>query len=365
MSIIDESVIAAGVGVITPVTNDIKNLSLSCSDIKSLSRKTVEKIDSPDDMKAGELRRMSRLTRMALYASDRSFKVSGLNRSDGAVFVGLTHGTTSFLKEFHDYLFDFGPEMVSPNAFSNGVTNASLGAISKHLGMTLGGITLIGYENCGMEILHLGANSVIDNIYDICCAGAAEEYSPLVDNTYKRLRWFTGDNPDKLPYLNDTPGLKRKAFKLSEGSVFFTFVSQKRITEISHQKEYCYFYPVDDLNVFNEEIDLIISGAGGGPQDRCELEAIKQVLSFQEEPVGVLFTKCFFGETFAAGPLLSSAVAWDILVNQAEYPFFPVNDKLIDKSYEITDFSKIKTVLVIAGNRDNEISSGMFYKDKF
>lgn len=349
-----------GIGIITPVINDITDMALCCTDTKDSWCKMVENIPPPLDMNSRELRRMAHLTRLALYAADKAIYESKLNECNGGLYVGLTHGSTSLLKEFHDYLFDFGPEMVSPNAFSNGVTNAPLGSISKHLGLTQGGGTLVGYENCGMEILHYAAYAIAHNTFGFCCAGATEEYSPLVEDAYKQLNWYKGIKPYILPspISDDNVG---RGFPLSEGSVFFSVCSTEYAlkTPAEHQ---CFFTPVANIQTFKEEVDLIISGAGGGPQDIYELEALSLVLSHQKKPVGILFSKCFFGETFAVSPLLSSAMAWDILINSTGYPPFATHNTIKQKITEIIHFTDVKSILVIAASRNKEISAGLFTK---
>lgn len=361
MNEMNSSVVLTGIGIITPAINDIATMAPYCAETDNSISKKIETIPPPENTNSRELRRMAHLTRLALYAADRAVSESKLRGQNGSLYIGLTHGSTSLLKEFHDYLFDYGPEMVSPNAFSNGVTNAPLGAISKHFGLTYGGGTLVGYENCGMEILHYAANSIEHNELDFCCAGAAEEYSPLVEDTYKQINWFGGTAPHILPSpINSNIG--RNGFIVSEGSVFFSLCSIKYASEnpVNHK---CFFTPIDDIHTFNREVDIIISGAGGGPQDIYELEALSLLLEHQKKPTSILFSKCFFGETFAVGPLLSSAIAWDILVNRTAYPSFPLHDDLKRRSSEISDLSEIKSILVLAASRDGEISAGLFTKD--
>ncbi len=361
MIINNKTVAITGIGAITPAINDISAMASYCKSAPDKLPKKVENIPPPPEMNSRELRRMAPLTRLALYATGRLFLDLKLSRGNCGLYIGLTHGTTSLLMEFHDYLFDFGPAMVSPNAFSNGVTNAPLGAVSKYLGLTQGGGTLVGYENCGLITLNQAAFSIANGIYDTCCAGAAEEYSPLVEEAYKKILWYDDNdkNPDHLPFPQNKSAPDRKSFTLSEAGVFFTLTKPGNVPNKS-DKNYCLYSPVDDLNNFNEEVDLIISGAGAGPQDEYELETLSLILSRQKLPTGILFSKPFFGETFAAGPLLSSAIAWDILINQKFYPSFTLHDKLKNKAGNISDFTDVKRILVIAASRDGEVSAGLF-----
>jgi len=364
MTINDKTAAITGIGIITPAVNDISDMASYCKNAPDTLSKKVEKIPPPSEMNSRELRRMAPLTRLALYATDRLFLDPKLTRDNCGIYIGLTHGTTSLLKEFHDYLFDFGPAMVSPNAFSNGVTNAPLGAVSKYLGLTQGGGTLVGYENCGLITLNQAAFSIANGIYDTCCAGAAEEYSPLVEEAYKKIAWYDDNdkNPPYLPYPRNNSIADRKALNLSEASAFFSLNKPENVIN-EPDNNYCLYSPVNDLNNLDEEIDLIISGAGGGPQDEYELETLSFILSRQQTPTGILFSKPFFGETFAAGSLLSSAMAWDILVNKEFYPSFPLHEELKDKAIIISDFTTVKHILVVAASRDGEVSAGLFTKN--
>ena len=362
----DSSVAITSIGIITPAIRELSDMASYCRETPDPVIKKIDTIPPPHDMSNRELRRMASLTKLALYATDKAFENFTLSKDNCGLYIGLTHGSTSLLKEFHDYLFDFGPEMVSPNAFSNGITNASLGAVSKHLNLTQGGGTLVAYENCGLLSLNQGAFSITHGIYNTCCAGATEEYSTLVEDAYKKVQWYndTSERPDYLPFPQDTSSLVKKTFTVSEASVFLILTTPQNALTMPNDN-YCFYQPVDDLKTFNEEVDLIISGAGAGPQDDFELEALCLVLSRQKHPTPILFSKPFFGETFAVGPLISSAMAWDILINKEKYPSFPLHKDLKDKTGKIIDFEAINNILVIAASRDQQVSAGLFLQNNY
>ncbi len=346
-----------GMGIITPEIHEMADLPRACSSLNCTIKQNVEQIPTPQGMNIRSLRRTARLTHLALYAADKAAQHAGVKGQNGSLYVGLTHGSTSLLQEFHDYLFKYGPRMASPNAFSNGVTNAPLGAISKQLGLTHGGGTLVGYETCGMDILHFAAEALDHGISQLCIAGAAEEFSPFIADTYAQCNRYNGVSPPHLPQ----PLSANKAdtgFLLSEAGIFFV-LSSIEYAEQLNRTDFCLFTPVDSLNDGLQEIDIIISGAGGGPQDVFELKALSTFLSRRKKPAGILFSKCFFGETAAAGPLLSSAMAWDILINKTVYPAFPVHPSLKQYTTAITDVTDIGKVLVISASRDGDISAGV------
>jgi 3-oxoacyl-(acyl-carrier-protein) synthase len=238
--------------------------------------------------------------------------------------------------------------MASPNAFANGVNNAALAAISTRLGLTRGGLTLVGYENCGLEALHEAARAVARGTYDICYAGGAEEYSALVDEVYGARGWYDG---------SAQPAQRIKTgCCIAEGSVFFV-VSKNNATS-----PMCLYEPVVDLADVRGNIDLVISGAGNGPQDQFEFEALAAVTARQAKPPAVIFPKSVFGELFAASALLSVAIGCDILVNQAKYAELalpPISPSRYCATYLI---ETIHRVLVIAAGRQGEISAGVLWR---
>jgi 3-oxoacyl-(acyl-carrier-protein) synthase len=346
----DQSVSILGLGLITPAVSDVAALAAACRG-GSVAPRQVVGVPPPLGMSLRDQRRQAHLTRLALYAADRATDMAGCRGRNAGIYVGLTHSTCAFLKEFLDYLYDYGPEMASPNAFSNGLANAPLGAVSLHHKLTQGGATMVGIEPCGMEVLCHAASKVLDRTHDLCYAGATEEYSALVDAVYRRVGWYGGERPPHLPARGSAE--RSEGFGVSEGSVFFVLGPARNDSA-------CLFTPVDDPASFEGTVDLIVSGAGGGPHDGQELAALQQLLPRLGRTVPLVFTKPFFGETFAVGPLLSAAVAWDILINGAAYPLYSVNPALAELTRPGYDPAAVRSVLVVAAGRDGQVSCGLF-----
>jgi 3-oxoacyl-(acyl-carrier-protein) synthase len=350
----DQSVSILGLGLITPAVNDIAALAAACRG-ETVAPRQVASVPPPSGMSLRDQRRQAHLTRLALYAADRATDMAGCRGANGGIYVGLTHSTSAYLKEFLDYLYDYGPDMASPNAFSNGLANAPLGAVSLHHKLTQGGATMVGIESCGMEVLCHAASKVLDATHEICWAGATEEYSDLVDAVYRRVGWYGGERPPHLP----APGTAERSegFGVSEGSVFF-------VLGPAREDSACLFTPVDDAAAFEGAVDLVVSGAGGGPHDGRELAALQELLPRLGGKVPLVFTKPFFGETFAVGPLLSAAVAWDILANAAAYPLYPVNPALGGLTLAGYDPGAVQRVLVVAASRDGQAACGLLSRPR-
>jgi hypothetical protein len=357
---IDEnrSVAIIGMGAVTPDAGSFDALVKMSEGAEAPSKETAS-IPPPEGMTARDQRRFARLTKLALCAADQALDDAGAKDRNAGLYLGLTHGTATFLKEFHDYLFDYGPEMASPNAFSNGVTNAPLGAISLHAGLTEGGATLVGIENCGLDVLEHAALKLHDRSHDLCVAGTVEEYSPIVESVYRRLGWYGGTRPPWLPhpYESNTD----IGFGLSEGSVFCV-MARPDDASCAESSGHVLYTPVADPRSLDTPVDLIVSGAGAGPQDGLELEVLSALLARLDPSPAVLFPKQAFGETFSVGSMLALAVGRDILMNGRSYAMYPLHPSLAGRTRERYNPGEVRRVLVVAASREGAVSAGLLVK---
>jgi Beta-ketoacyl synthase, N-terminal domain len=343
----------SGIGLIGPWGTDLASLRAARSEGPAQVR-LVEAVPAIDGIAKNDMRRMSKLTRFSLFAASRALAQSGRAAESTGLFVGLTHGSTSHMVEFHDYLFDYGPEMASPNSFSNGVTNAPLSSVSAFLKMTFGGTTMLGYENNGCEVLSYCARAIADSYYDACLAGSSEEYAPVVHDAYKACGWFGDIAPPHLPFPREEGAA---GTGISEGGAF---VVLEPLAHFTDKKPLCLFTPLDP-NEYRGGAGVVISGAGAGPQDGFELSALSKIAKAGGAKPALLFTRPLFGETFGLGAMLSVLVACDIVANGAVYPAFPVHPSLAG-SFETRMAGPAASVLVIAAARNEQVSAGLFSK---
>lgn len=322
----------------------------------ALSPAPGEKPPLPPGMNARKARRLCRQSRLALYAADLAWRQAGLDGQNGELYVGLTHGSTSFLQDFHDYLFDHGPEAASPNAFAGGVAGAPLATISAHLGLTLGGSTLVGYEACGLEVLNLAARRVIRGETPACLAGACEERSDLVRDVYTARGWYPGAPPPHLPFPRESKG-PPAGLAMAEGSAFFALGPETPGPGIRYQ-------PVDDPRAVREPLDMVISGAGGGPQDPHELDLLEAVLTGQDQQPLVRFSKPALGETFAVGGLLSVQLACQHLQGLGTPKPYPLHPRLLPLSRAEPPSQHVRRVLVMAADRAGAVHAGLALFDR-
>jgi 3-oxoacyl-[acyl-carrier-protein] synthase II len=341
----------SGIGLVGPWGTDLSSLRAARSEGAGNVR-LVETVPAINGVAKNDMRRMSKLTRFSLFAASRALAQSGRAADKTGLFVGLTHGSTSHMVEFHDYLFDYGPEMASPNSFSNGVTNAPLSSVSAALKMTCGGTTMLGYENNGCEVLSYCARAIADSYYDACLAGSSEEYSPVVHDAYKACGWFDAATPPHLPFPREEGAA---GLGISEGSAF---VVLERLSHFTDKNPLCLFTPVDP-GEYRGGAGVVISGAGAGPQDSYERAALAAIAKAGGVKPALLFTRPLFGETFGLGAMLSALVACDIVANGAVYPAFPAHPSLAG-SFETRMAGPASSALVIAAARNGQVSAGLF-----
>jgi 3-oxoacyl-(acyl-carrier-protein) synthase len=338
-----KTVAITGIGIVTPSVQSYSNCN---EDILKNCRhmKMVESIPLPQGQNARELRRLSKLVKLAASAADQALEMSGADKTNMAAGVALTHGSTSFLAGFHDLLLEYGADSASPAAFSNGVTNAPLSTISTLYKLTSGGITFTGLESSGIDLLNQAAESVGYNEYTSYLAGSAEEYSPIAESIYQAKGWYNGIIPPYFPSCK----YKECGLSLSEGSAFVVF---EKLTEENKARTIA-TYTALESGWSGDSIDLIISGASGGPQDCFELETIK--MNFENGKKDIAFTSSVFGNCFALNGVLSVILACKcIQENRNIVPNVPLHPSIAARRREC---DKVKDVLVTVSSRDGQES---------
>lgn len=293
-----------GIGLLIKSCADLAGLQLRHDCMAPPDAGPIENIPRPECMTARDQRRMSRLTRLALYAADAAWGKADLRGKNGAVLFGQTHGSTASILSLHDNLLDGGPDLISPNAFSNGTANSPTSAIASYLKLSRAGITLAGGKNCGLDILTLASRGLAGEHWECCCAGCAEEYSPEAETVYLRRGKFLGKRAPWLPYPEGACEPR-----IAEAGVFFALEPLNR--EV-HQKALI-LELFSDVCKENCQADCILSNAGGGFSDTYEFAALATVLPLQKVPPAVLFPKYLFGETFSVSVPLAVALAAQLL----------------------------------------------------
>ncbi len=345
----------SGIGILTPLLNQPE-------DILSLAEKgfpfpgsEISGVISIPGIDPKEIRQMSKLTRMALYSAVAARGRNAELSAETGIYFGITHGSTSYLKKFHDYLFDYGPDLASPLMFSAGVSNAPLSAISSLLKIQDGGMTYVGVEHTGLDVLNEAASSIAHGLHDTVLAGAAEEYSDVVEGVYQKMGCYSEIKPQYLP----CPSTQRKmkgSFRISEASLFFKLEKSPGKTS----EPDVYYSPLDDAPEF--EPDLVISSAGGFLADRHALRVLKAIFSKFKNPKPLLFSKPLFGENFAPGSLIPVFMACSIFRHHIVFPFYPAHPA-ISKFSESYSPEKVRKILVLSTGQDGIVKKGAVFLD--
>jgi hypothetical protein len=316
----------------------------------------VTSVPAIEGIAKNDVRRMSKLTRYTIFAAHQALTASACPLDRMGLFVSLTHGSTSLLAEFHDYLFDYGPDMASPNTFSNGVTNAPLASVSSFLKVKDGGTTFLGFEDAGSDMLNYCAQSISDGEYDACCAGASEEFSEIVNGAYGQCGWYSNQPPPHLPFPM-YGGDGKTGFGVTEGSAFFVLESPQ-LAVARGTKPLCNYTPVN-IESGAPDADVVVCGAAAGPQDRFELDALKRLgKSMRGKKPALVFSKPSIGESFALGSILSNFIAIDMIANGALYPSFALHPHL-EEHFTPEMKTPVPKVLVVSCARNGQVSAGM------
>ncbi|MCM3215674.1 beta-ketoacyl-ACP synthase II [Niallia taxi] len=231
-------VVVTGMGVISPLGNDVnqfwKNLSsgksgiskieqFDVSDLKTKIAGSVINLDAEGRWGTKEAKKLDRFAQFALAAAEEALAASQLNldkvdKERMGVYVGSGIGGLNTLIDNVNILKDRGPNRVSPNLVPMMISNAAAAQISIRLGAL--GPSLSPVTACSIGNTSIGEafNAIRNEDADIMFAGGAEA-------AISRLSVASFANARALSSRNDEPELAsrpfdedRDGFVMSEGS---------------------------------------------------------------------------------------------------------------------------------------------------
>ncbi len=356
----DRRVVITGMGVVTPIGNDLKTFWRNLiAGVSGIGRITAFDISDYDCKIAGEVRgydplayftnpkdvrRSDRYTQLMMGAAKMAFNDSGIDletvdRTRFGCMLGSGIGGLSTLGIQHTVLMDKGPRRVSPFMIPMMISNMASGLVSMEYGLQ------------GPNICHVSACATANNAIgeawrvikfgdaDAFLAGGSEaSVDPLGISGFDAMRALSNRNDDperaSRPFDKDRDG-----FVLSEGAGVIV------IEELEHAKKrgariYCelagYGLSADAYHMTSplpegdgaarcmemamrhakvrpEEVDYINAhGTSTGIGDVCETKAIKKVFGEHAKPGGLVVssTKSMTGHTLgAAGAIEMAACA--------------------------------------------------------
>ncbi|WP_182103685.1 beta-ketoacyl-ACP synthase II [Niallia taxi] len=231
-------VVVTGMGVISPLGNDVnqfwKNLSsgksgiskieqFDVSDLKTKIAGSVINLDAEGRWGTKEAKKLDRFAQFALAAAEEALASSQLDldkvdKERMGVYVGSGIGGLNTLIDNVNILKDRGPNRVSPNLVPMMISNAAAAQISIRLGAL--GPSLSPVTACSIGNTSIGEafNAIRNEDADIMFAGGAEA-------AISRLSVASFANARALSSRNDEPELAsrpfdedRDGFVMSEGS---------------------------------------------------------------------------------------------------------------------------------------------------
>lgn len=231
-------VVVTGMGVISPLGNDVnqfwENLSsgksgiskieqFDVSDLKTKIAGSVINLDAEGRWGTKEAKKLDRFAQFALAAAEEALASSQLNldkvdKERMGVYVGSGIGGLNTLIDNVNILKDRGPNRVSPNLVPMMISNAAAAQISIRLGAL--GPSLSPVTACSIGNTSIGEafNAIRNEDADIMFAGGAEA-------AISRLSVASFANARALSSRNDEPELAsrpfdedRDGFVMSEGS---------------------------------------------------------------------------------------------------------------------------------------------------
>lgn len=141
---------------------------------------------------ARRTRRMSEFAKLTIAATGEALRHAEV--TDPALFceecsavLATMHGPTEFCESFYRQIVKEGPAAANPSLFAEGVPNVASAHLSTNFGIRGFCQTLIGSRTAGLDALALATARIGNGEWHRAIVGAAEEYTPLLQEVYARL----------------------------------------------------------------------------------------------------------------------------------------------------------------------------------
>ncbi len=263
-------VVATGLGVVTPLGNEVdtlwQNILLAKSGIKRLSLIDADRFkiniagDIPD-FEPGEYcdpkdrKRLDRFTQFAMYAGGKAIEDSGLNFEDEdsfrvGVILGSGIGGLSEIEVQVERLLYKGPDRVSPLTIPKLMLNAAGGNLSIRYGLRGPNFTVATACASATNAMGDALKTIQHDEADVVITGGTEAAITAMGlSAFANMKALSGriDEPEKASRPFDTD---RDGFVLSEGAGIVVF------EELEHAK-------ARGAKIYGEILGYGASGDGG------------------------------------------------------------------------------------------------------
>jgi 3-oxoacyl-[acyl-carrier-protein] synthase II len=283
-------------------------------------------------IRSPQLRRMDRLSRMAVVASrlavdDARVDLDALPSERAGVVFGTALGDVEDSVAYVHRVFARGPAAASPMLFPNLVLNAPAGYVAMELGFTGVNFSVAQAEVSGEHAVALGCDLVRAGRADLVLAGGGDQITPLVVEVYRRARALAGQCGGRewaSPYDSRRSGivlgegaamlvLESFAQARARGATIYATIDGARSFAVAAPR---YDWPAraDAARapvralLDSDGVDLICGGANSSRRlDRCELTLFAQLLGPRAAGMSLTSIKGAIGEFGAAGALTVAA----------------------------------------------------------
>jgi 3-oxoacyl-[acyl-carrier-protein] synthase II len=359
-------VVITGLGVVTPVGNEIKEFwdsllagrsgvdRISLFDPSNFSSQIAGEVKNFEPEKyfpPKELRRMERFTQFALYAGKKAWEDAGLDSEDVipercGVLVGSGIGALGLVEKQYKVFEEKGPSRISPFLIPLMIANMATGQLAIYLGLKGPNMCVVTACASGTHSIGEAFRIIQNGNADIMIAGGAEAcVTALGVGGFCALRALStrNDEPQKASRPFDK---ERDGFVIGEGAGILVLEEYERArkrganiyAELVGYGASCDAYhqtapdpdgngaylamkwAVEDANINPEEIDYINAhGTSTQLNDKIETLAIKKLLKNHAYKIGVSSIKSMIGHLIgAAGGV--EAVATTLAVKHQVMP---------------------------------------------
>jgi 3-oxoacyl-[acyl-carrier-protein] synthase II len=153
----------------------------------------ISEFEAKEFIPGREIRKMDRLSRIAVAAAKMAMDDAGLIIDDGnrdrvGISLGVAYGSVDVSVQFATALFTEGPTMVNPILVPNTVMNAPAGHASIALGFRGVNVTVNHKEASGETAIAFAAGQIQKGRADVMFAGGADTMGRLIYEILTRFR---------------------------------------------------------------------------------------------------------------------------------------------------------------------------------
>lgn len=340
-------VVITGLGVVTPVGNEIKEFwdsllagrsgvdRISLFDPSNFSSQIAGEVKNFEPEKyfsPKELRRMERFTQFALYAGKRAWEDAGLDSQDiiperCGVLVGSGIGALGLVEKQYKIFEEKGPSRISPFLIPLMIANMAAGQLAIYLGLKGPNMCVVTACASGTHSIGEAFRIIQNGKADIMIAGGAEAcITALGVGGFCALRALSTRNhePQKASRPFDK---ERDGFVIGEGAGILVLEEYERArkrganiyAELVGYGASCDAYhqtapdpdgngaylamkwALEDANINPDEVDYINAhGTSTQLNDKIETLAIKKLLKDHAYKIGVSSIKSMIGHLIGA-----------------------------------------------------------------